>query len=299
MLLVFFFFFKQKTAYEISACLVGSEMCIRDRNIMEILCQLDDTEFSFDNITTEHGNNFTILFENWDKILSALQNYYQLVLFQNQFPQDFQLMEMLNDDERVYEQNLLNIFSYVLYILLESDKKQVYAQYLGNLKENEQISLIQFYELTKNTVKEGQLQQFVYNKLGSGSPMRNDVDMEDYKFKFDELLHQLTIKENELNELAKAKQEVNVELEKKKKQIDGFAVKEQNWKEKELDYIEKIEKLEEKIETSESCLLYTSDAADEEDSVDLGGGRISKKKNKKGRQMQDKRNKDQKHKKAN
>ena len=27
-----FFFFKQKTAYEISACLVGSEMCIRDSN---------------------------------------------------------------------------------------------------------------------------------------------------------------------------------------------------------------------------------------------------------------------------
>ena len=30
-LLCVFFFFKQKTAYEISACLVGSEMCIRDR----------------------------------------------------------------------------------------------------------------------------------------------------------------------------------------------------------------------------------------------------------------------------
>ncbi len=27
---VFFFFFKQKTAYEISTCLVGSEMCVRD-----------------------------------------------------------------------------------------------------------------------------------------------------------------------------------------------------------------------------------------------------------------------------
>ncbi|GAB5801874.1 hypothetical protein JMUB7524_27430 [Staphylococcus aureus] len=25
-------FFKQKTAYEICACLVGSEMCIRDRD---------------------------------------------------------------------------------------------------------------------------------------------------------------------------------------------------------------------------------------------------------------------------
>ena len=30
-----------------------------------------------------------------------------------------------------------------------------------------------------------------------------------------------------------------------------------------------------------SCLLYTSDAADEEDSVDLGGRRIIKKKNRK------------------
>ena len=27
----FIFFFKQKTAYEIASCLVGSEMCIRDR----------------------------------------------------------------------------------------------------------------------------------------------------------------------------------------------------------------------------------------------------------------------------
>src|SRR5665647_3711066 len=30
---VFFFFFKQKTAYEIGVRLVGSEMCIRDRRI--------------------------------------------------------------------------------------------------------------------------------------------------------------------------------------------------------------------------------------------------------------------------
>nr|CUV60882.1 protein of unknown function [Ralstonia solanacearum] len=32
-MLAFFFFFKQKTAYEISLGLVGSEMCIRDSNI--------------------------------------------------------------------------------------------------------------------------------------------------------------------------------------------------------------------------------------------------------------------------
>ncbi len=30
---VIFFFFKQKTAYEIASCLVGSEMCIRDRTL--------------------------------------------------------------------------------------------------------------------------------------------------------------------------------------------------------------------------------------------------------------------------
>ena len=32
------------------------------------------------------------------------------------------------------------------------------------------------------------------------------------------------------------------------------------------------------IKMNRSCLLYTSDAADEEDSVDLGGRRIIKKK---------------------
>src|SRR5664280_1359030 len=32
------------------------------------------------------------------------------------------------------------------------------------------------------------------------------------------------------------------------------------------------------VENSKDCLLYTSDAADEEDSVDLGGRRIIKKK---------------------
>ena len=34
-----FFFFKQKTAYEISACLVGSEMCIRDRGRVGMVVQ--------------------------------------------------------------------------------------------------------------------------------------------------------------------------------------------------------------------------------------------------------------------
>ncbi len=34
-----FFFFKQKTAYEMSASLVGSEMCIRDRMTTRVSTQ--------------------------------------------------------------------------------------------------------------------------------------------------------------------------------------------------------------------------------------------------------------------
>ena len=40
-LLFCFFFFKQKTAYEISACLVGSEMCIRDSSELDQLACFD------------------------------------------------------------------------------------------------------------------------------------------------------------------------------------------------------------------------------------------------------------------
>ena len=36
MIVMTFFFFKQKTAYEMSASLVGSEMCIRDRFVIDI-----------------------------------------------------------------------------------------------------------------------------------------------------------------------------------------------------------------------------------------------------------------------
>eukprot|EP00831_Metopus_contortus_P002083 TRINITY_DN10772_c0_g1_i3.p3 TRINITY_DN10772_c0_g1~~TRINITY_DN10772_c0_g1_i3.p3 ORF type:complete len:144 (+),score=21.76 TRINITY_DN10772_c0_g1_i3:108-539(+) len=38
--IVFFFFFKQKTAYEMQRGLVGSEMCIRDRYIASVLASV-------------------------------------------------------------------------------------------------------------------------------------------------------------------------------------------------------------------------------------------------------------------
>eukprot|EP00828_Plagiopyla_frontata_P047996 TRINITY_DN904_c0_g2_i3.p1 TRINITY_DN904_c0_g2~~TRINITY_DN904_c0_g2_i3.p1 ORF type:complete len:260 (+),score=40.51 TRINITY_DN904_c0_g2_i3:3-782(+) len=47
----FFFFFKQKTAYEISACLVGSEMCIRDS------FNMSDNEVKGLKLITFHDHN--------------------------------------------------------------------------------------------------------------------------------------------------------------------------------------------------------------------------------------------------
>eukprot|EP00658_Telonema_sp_P-2_P013215 TRINITY_DN15001_c0_g1_i4.p3 TRINITY_DN15001_c0_g1~~TRINITY_DN15001_c0_g1_i4.p3 ORF type:complete len:127 (-),score=36.47 TRINITY_DN15001_c0_g1_i4:91-471(-) len=48
-------------------------------------------------------------------------------------------------------------------------------------------------------------------------------------------------------------------------------------------YKEHLELYAGEIHRLQNCLLYTSDAADEEDSVDLGGRRIIKKKKDKGR----------------
>eukprot|EP00658_Telonema_sp_P-2_P038708 TRINITY_DN27717_c0_g1_i1.p1 TRINITY_DN27717_c0_g1~~TRINITY_DN27717_c0_g1_i1.p1 ORF type:complete len:255 (+),score=69.07 TRINITY_DN27717_c0_g1_i1:158-922(+) len=51
-----------------------------------------------------------------------------------------------------------------------------------------------------------------------------------------------------------------------------------------------IQEVLETIQAFITCLLYTSDAADEEDSVDLGGRRIIKKKKTKNKRQRDRRN---------
>ena len=45
-------FFKQKTAYEISECLVGSEMCIRDSPMDTSLVVVDSTILLYSNLKT-------------------------------------------------------------------------------------------------------------------------------------------------------------------------------------------------------------------------------------------------------
>eukprot|EP00828_Plagiopyla_frontata_P029871 TRINITY_DN3870_c0_g1_i2.p1 TRINITY_DN3870_c0_g1~~TRINITY_DN3870_c0_g1_i2.p1 ORF type:complete len:264 (-),score=42.12 TRINITY_DN3870_c0_g1_i2:212-1003(-) len=53
---ILFFFFKQKTAYEISACLVGSEMCIRDR--VSTQSTWDTTTRETNNLNLSNNSNF-------------------------------------------------------------------------------------------------------------------------------------------------------------------------------------------------------------------------------------------------
>ena len=60
--LILTFFFKQKTAYEISACLVGSEMCIRDR-FKTFQCTCTET---FSGV--EYGNALQRVHDNKTKI---------------------------------------------------------------------------------------------------------------------------------------------------------------------------------------------------------------------------------------
>ena len=64
---------------------------------------------------------------------------------------------------------------------------------------------------------------------------------------------------------------------------DRLSQKQKDVEEKRAELSKIIEKTEkdEKALTNKSCLLYTSDAADERSSVDLGGRRIIKKKKKK------------------
>ena len=52
-----------------------------------------------------------------------------------------------------------------------------------------------------------------------------------------------------------------------------------------------VDWLREKFRLSDACLLYTSDAADERSSVDLGGRRIIKKKKKNDKKQEKKKKK--------
>ncbi|CZR99711.1 hypothetical protein CDFC105_64560 [Clostridioides difficile] len=60
MLVVFFFFFKQKTAYEIMPSLVGSEMCIRDRPMIAIAVQRTKGNRKDTSINIEQSGEFVV-----------------------------------------------------------------------------------------------------------------------------------------------------------------------------------------------------------------------------------------------
>eukprot|EP00831_Metopus_contortus_P068814 TRINITY_DN61634_c0_g1_i1.p2 TRINITY_DN61634_c0_g1~~TRINITY_DN61634_c0_g1_i1.p2 ORF type:complete len:138 (-),score=36.24 TRINITY_DN61634_c0_g1_i1:137-550(-) len=99
---VFFFFFKQKTAYEMQRGLVGSEMCIRDSINAEYMGYRDRTfdtqhamikmKATLENIEEEEIEGPSVVVNNAQP-LSTLKggNEVQLV-----FPQNFEEIEEVN-----------------------------------------------------------------------------------------------------------------------------------------------------------------------------------------------------------
>eukprot|EP00828_Plagiopyla_frontata_P020682 TRINITY_DN2650_c0_g1_i3.p2 TRINITY_DN2650_c0_g1~~TRINITY_DN2650_c0_g1_i3.p2 ORF type:complete len:228 (-),score=40.43 TRINITY_DN2650_c0_g1_i3:63-746(-) len=100
--------------------------------------------------------------------------------------------------------------------------------------------------------------------------------MESLNYQFQESQAVINFIVEQMKEVEKIKQEMKQVF--KLEEVNGereFKGVDQNM------LFQEIEEAEIKfLEQANSCLLYTSDAADEEDSVDLGGRRIIKKKNK-------------------
>ena len=71
---IVFFFFKQKTAYEISACLVGSEMCIRDRT--QTLQYLSG---KLDRVAEQQKFDLEVSVENFNQILEKISGLNEVI----------------------------------------------------------------------------------------------------------------------------------------------------------------------------------------------------------------------------
>ena len=98
---MFFFFFKQKTAYEILSGLVGSEMCIRDSKTIERPDIREDTS------TTDNDTPKFFHYVKKDHILdSAVNGKYVVALCGETFPVTKQAKPgspVCPDCERVYK----------------------------------------------------------------------------------------------------------------------------------------------------------------------------------------------------
>ena len=60
-----FFFFKQKTAYEMLRSLVGSEMCIRDRNFSGLIEEIEPERGKLKVTVNIFGRNTPVELEYW------------------------------------------------------------------------------------------------------------------------------------------------------------------------------------------------------------------------------------------
>eukprot|EP01017_Pseudomicrothorax_dubius_P007472 TRINITY_DN12320_c0_g1_i1.p1 TRINITY_DN12320_c0_g1~~TRINITY_DN12320_c0_g1_i1.p1 ORF type:complete len:158 (-),score=60.41 TRINITY_DN12320_c0_g1_i1:33-476(-) len=116
------FFFKQKTAYEISACLVGSEMCIRDRNRFTKL-----SKESLTNIAKKLGQyikkSANTMAENVKQSTIQLDTYYFKMKARN--PKDMVMWMQKNKDEFVDKDFIDNLENNIEHEKLQFKEKKV------------------------------------------------------------------------------------------------------------------------------------------------------------------------------
>src|SRR5678809_737603 len=105
-----FFFFKQKTAYEFSACLVGSEMCIRDSNNVDRLSRtagimVKELEKRL-NVSSSLNTQFsdTSSFLNLQKLVNEVADIHNADM--NVYDLDGKLL--VSSEDEVYDKGILS-----------------------------------------------------------------------------------------------------------------------------------------------------------------------------------------------
>eukprot|EP00825_Cyclidium_porcatum_P035170 TRINITY_DN36898_c0_g1_i1.p1 TRINITY_DN36898_c0_g1~~TRINITY_DN36898_c0_g1_i1.p1 ORF type:complete len:222 (-),score=45.05 TRINITY_DN36898_c0_g1_i1:103-768(-) len=162
-----FFFFKQKTAYEIMPSLVGSEMCIRDSKYIQKLVQLfsqfllEQTDFSKISNST-YSMEYEKQFNNQGQILIVVMN------------QEMQNLRNTNQNLTLannnLKQQLVNVYQDVSFQLTKYDSIiATLLQYIEGMCEYVNVQQVDYQNLRSKlkeiTEKDSNVQRFFNHQM--------------------------------------------------------------------------------------------------------------------------------------